>query len=178
MGVQRGEFMSLVQVGKIVACHGRRGFLRVACLSRPASEHLMEVRELYVGNPGCTADRCTVEAARRLRGGMVVKLAGINTGTAAEAFLGMSISLAQNTLPPPGEHEFYYYEIVGFRVRTTGGEEIGTIRETFPTGSNDVWIVVDGTREYLIPVIADVVRTIDRRTHTVTIEPMEGLLDL
>jgi len=89
----------------------------------------------------------------------------------------MVISLPEDRLPAPGENEFYYYEMVGFRVRTTEGEELGTIRETFPTGSNDVWVVVDESREYLIPVIQDVVRTIDRPVRTVTIEPMKGLLD-
>ena len=170
--------MRFLRVGKIVACHGARGFVQVASLSRPPSEHLMKAQELYLEAHGRPAELRAVEAVQEHRSGVLLKLAGIDTRTVAETFVGMLVSLPEDALSPAGEHEFYYYEIVGFRVRTTSGKDIGTIRETFPTGSNDVWVVVDGTREYLIPVIADVVRTIDRTAHTVTIEPMEGLLDL
>jgi hypothetical protein len=38
-------------------------------------------------------------------------------------------------------------------------------------------VVRDGRREYLIPVIADVVRTFDRDAGRVVIVPMPGLLD-
>jgi 16S rRNA processing protein RimM len=67
---------------------------------------------------------------------------------------------------------------VGFHVRTTGGAEVGSVVETIDTGSNDVWVVRTNEREILIPVIADVVRRIDRRTRTVIIEPLDGLLDV
>jgi 16S rRNA processing protein RimM len=137
----------------------------------------MEAKELYLETPGRAPERCTVEAVQRHRRGVLIKVAGIDSRTDAEAWIGMVVSLPEDRLPAPGENEFYYYEMVGFRVRTTEGKELGRIRETFPTGSNDVWVVVDESREYLIPVIQDVVRTIDRPARTVTIEPMKGLLD-
>jgi 16S rRNA processing protein RimM len=137
----------------------------------------MEAQELYVETSGRTSERRSVETVQKHRSGVLVKFTGIDDRTAAEAFVGTFVGLPEDTLPAPGENEFYYYEIVGFRVRTTAGREIGTIRETFPTGSNDVWVVVDESREYLIPVIEDVVRTIDRSARTVIIEPMKGLLD-
>ena len=84
----------------------------------------------------------------------------------------------EEALPPLDENEFYYYEIVGYQVQTTSGRVIGAIHDTLATGSNDVWIVKDGDREYLIPVISEVVRSVDRVSRTVLIEPMEGLLDL
>ena len=51
------------------------------------------------------------------------------------------------------------------------------MRETFSTGLNDVWVVEAGEREWLIPVIADVVRAIDRAARRIVIEPIPGLLD-
>lgn len=171
-------FMRFVRVGKIVACHGIRGFVRATCSNLPPSPTLMEAHDIYLEAPGRAAERRAVEAIQAHGRGVLVKLNGLDTRTAAEELVGMVISLPQDAFPPPGKHEFYYHEIVGFRVLTTGGSEIGTIRETFPTGSNDVWVVAAGSREHLIPVIADVVRGIDRTARTVTIEPMDGLLDL
>ena len=62
--------------------------------------------------------------------------------------------------------------------RTEGYRSAGPwVAETFATGLNDVWVVRGTGREYLIPVIADVVREIDRDARRIVIEPMPGLLD-
>ena len=66
---------------------------------------------------------------------------------------------------------------VGFRVETVDGRALGEVAETFATGLNDVWVVRGTGREYLIPVIADVVRGIDRDARRILIDPLPGLLD-
>jgi 16S rRNA processing protein RimM len=170
--------MRLVPLAKIVTCHGVHGFVRLRPFNRPPSPELCAARELWVSVPGGPAEPRTVEAVQPHPHGIIVKLAGVDTRTAAEALVGAEVALPETALPAPAEGEFYHYEIVGFRVRTTTGVDLGTIRETLPTGGNDVWVVRDDAREHLIPVIADVVRTIDRSARTVTIEPLPGLLDL
>lgn len=149
------------------------------CFNQPPSSEVRQAREFYLQQTvGPTAEHRRVEDLRLRGAHVLVKLVGIETRTDAEGVIGMVMSLPEDVLPAPAPGEFYYYEVVGFRVRTTGGTDIGTIRETFFTGSNDVWVIADGEREHLVPVIADVVHTIDRDTRTVTIEPMEGMLDL
>ena len=59
----------------------------------------------------------------------------------------------------------------------TDGSRLGTIEEIFSNGAHDVWVVRDGEREFLIPVIEDVVKGMDFTTRRVTIEPIPGLLD-
>ena len=94
-----------------------------------------------------------------------------------QALIGARVLVPSTALPPLAENEFYYHEIEGFEVVTTDGRALGQVSETFSTGTNDVWTVRSGEREYLIPAIADVVRTIDREQRRITIEPMPGLLD-
>jgi 16S rRNA processing protein RimM len=145
--------MRLIALGKIVAAHGLGGFVRVRSFNRPVSPNLAAAQEVYLGAD--PTEPRAVEAVRPHPQGALIKLAGIDTRTAAEALVGRAVSVPASALPEPGRAEFYYYEVVGFRVRTTAGVELGTIRETFPTGGNDVWVVVDDGREHLIPVIAD-----------------------
>ena len=73
--------------------------------------------------------------------------------------------------------EFFHEQIIGLSVVTTGGTTLGTVKEILATGSNDVYVVTDGKREYLIPAIADVIKIIDLEGETILIEVMEGLLD-
>ena len=59
----------------------------------------------------------------------------------------------------PGE--YYWADLVGLRVETVDGVELGRIEQLFETGSNDV-IVVQGDRERLVPYIWEqVVREVD-----------------
>ncbi len=46
---------------------------------------------------------------------------------------------------------------------------LGTIRDVFQTGANDVWIVRKGKEETLIPAIKDVVLDIDRDARRITV---------
>ena len=80
-----------------------------------------------------------------------------------------------NPLP---EGQFYHHQLIGLQVRTTRGEYIGDIVDILTGKSNDNYIVRGAGGEILIPAIEDVVQSIDLDAGIVTIEPIEGLLDL
>jgi len=109
--------------------------------------------------------------------GMLLRLDGIEDRDAAAALTGMRVLVRATDLPAPDAGEFYHHELHGFAMVTTDGRTIGTITETFSTGLNDVWVVQGDGGEHLIPIIADVVREIDRAGRRVVIEPMPGLLE-
>ena len=69
--------------------------------------------------------------------------------------------VAAADLPPLGEGKFYYFQLAGAEVMLTDGRRLGTIEDIMSTGAHDVWVVRDGEREVLVPVIADVVKAID-----------------
>lgn len=60
----------------------------------------------------------------------------------------------------------------------TTGEYLGVVREIFPTGSNDVYVVEHEGKEFLIPAIHQVVREIDVSQRRMIVFPIKGLLDL
>jgi 16S rRNA processing protein RimM len=126
---------------------------------------------------GTLRDARILSAGAHGRGLVLLALEDVADRSAAEALVGGRILVRAADLPPPEEDEFYYHEVAGFRVETTTGEPLGAIHETFTTGVNDVWVVQGEGREHLIPVIADVVRAIDRAHRRVVIEPMPGLLE-
>ncbi|MGL6145564.1 MAG: ribosome maturation factor RimM, partial [Macrococcoides caseolyticum] len=72
------------------------------------------------------------------------------------------------------ENEYFYSDIIGCTV-FDGEREIGIVNDIFETGANDVW-VVQGDKEYLIPYIEDVVKSIDIDNKKIIIEAIEGLL--
>jgi len=168
-----GDF---VAVGEIVGAHALGGLLRVRPYQPPAPS-LGAGRRVVIEQAGARREVRLLSAAPHGRGLVLVALAGVAGRSSAEALVGARLLVRTADLPPPGDNEFYWYELRGFAVETTAGERIGTIDDIFSTGVNDVWVVRGAEREHLIPVIEDVVRSIDRAARCVVIEPMPGLLD-
>jgi 16S rRNA processing protein RimM len=164
-----------VAVGELGSPHGLRGALHLRPY-QPGAPSLTHGRPVLLERGEHWLATTVVHAAQHGRG-LLVELAGIEDRDAAALLSGMCVRVRAGDLPALEQDEFYHHELIGFAVVTTDGRALGTIAETFPTGLNDVWVVRDEGREYLIPVIADVVRTIDRAGRRVVIEPLPGLLD-
>jgi 16S rRNA processing protein RimM len=81
-------------------------------------------------------------------------------------------------LPELAEGEFYWCDLLGLKVVTDLGEFLGTLTDIIATGSNDVYVVKNDSREYLIPALADVVLEVDLDEGKMVVSPPEGLLDL
>jgi 16S rRNA processing protein RimM len=165
-----------VVVGDVVGAHALRGFIRVRPSQLPSAS-LVAGASVLLEQGGRWQHAYLVSAAPHGRGGLLVEVAGVADRNAAEALVGSRILVPAAALPPCDDDEFYWHEVVGFTVETGDGTVLGAVAATFATGLNDVWVVRDGEREVLIPVIADVVRAIDRSTRRIVIEPMPGLIE-
>jgi 16S rRNA processing protein RimM len=83
----------------------------------------------------------------------------------------------ETALDPPGDDTYYWFQLIGLRVVTTAGEELGEIAEIITTGSNEVFVVRGPRGELLIPAIEDVVQEVDIAGGRILIDPITGLLD-
>ncbi len=72
--------------------------------------------------------------------------------------------------------EYYWFEIVGLHVYDEEGRYYGRVVEIMETGSNDVYVVQDGKKEILLPMIESVVKTIDVKEQKLIFHVVEGLL--
>ena len=178
----------LVPLGEIVGTHGVGGLLRLHPYS-PLPAALGAARTVFLsprqhpragspqGEPNVAPRPQTLVSARPHGRVHLLRFEGIDRIEDAEALVGTVLSVPETDLPPPGPHEVYAYKLEGLEVVTEGGDRLGTVESLFPTGSNDVLVVRDGAREHLIPVIADVIRTIDLDGGRVVITPIAGLLE-
>lgn len=118
----------------------------------------------------------TIEKIKRFKRWAAITFRGITEIEKALLFRDSLLYLpAEEVCLEDGE--FFHEQIIGLSVVTTGGMILGKVEEILATGSNDVYVVTDGKREYLIPAIADVVKGVDLEGKTILIEVMEGMLD-
>jgi 16S rRNA processing protein RimM len=163
---------SFLAVARVVAAHGVQGEVRCEVLT-DFPERFVRTKRLYGG-----ADRhiIPIVRARQVRAGVLLKLEGVDTRNAAEQLRGMVLYVKDTDAVSLPADTYFWHQIVGLRVRTVDGQELGVIADILPTGSNDVYIVRGEGREILLPAIHDVVQNIDLDNELMTVELLEGLL--
>ena len=166
----------MLRVGRITGAHGLKGALRLRP-DNPDSDTLEQVARVFLENGGQAREFRLTAMTRLNATTRRITLEGVADVNAAEALKGAIVMLAAEDVPAAKPGEFYYYEAIGCEVFLTDGSRIGTIEEIFSTGAHDIWVVRDGEREVLVPVIEDVVKAMDFAARRVTIEPIPGLLD-
>lgn len=163
----------VVAIGRVLAAFGTRGELKVAPLGRFPSR-FQQLGRVLVGE---AHQPITVERARRQGQGVLLKLADIDTPETARGLQHQYLYVpeAEAVQLPCGE--YFVWQVVGLRVQTVDGVELGQVREVLSTGSNDVYVVHGGRGEILVPALRDVVRTVDVEAGTMTVALPAGLLD-
>jgi 16S rRNA processing protein RimM len=167
--------MRWVEIGRIVRSHGLAG--RVKVLSYLESDRLLpSLTEAWIGRSRDSSKRYPIENARpEGRSHFSLRLGGVEDRTAADALRGLTVSVPYESLEPLPEGEYYWEDLIGLRVETEEGKPLGVIKGIFPTGSNDVVVCRAGTKEILLPAIAEVIRSVDIGAGRVVVRLLKGL---
>lgn len=168
--------MGLLEIGRIVRCHGLTGRLKVlSYLESP--DVLAYLPEVLIGSRDRDAVSFPLEAVQLGKGSVILKLGGVEDRDAAAKLIGSSVWIPSAGLKELPEGEFYWSEIIGLRVLSEEGDLFGRIVSVFPTGSNDVYVCQGAQGEILLPAIGDVIRKIDIGGGFMVVRVPEGLTE-
>lgn len=167
----------LIPVGKIIGTHGIKGQMKLHSYSGNA-DSLSAARSVTLKSADGTLRELTITSFKANSGRFILGLQGFDDINLVQPLLGNEIYLKRGQLPRLEEDEYYWSDLIGLQVFTDEGTLLGTVADIFETGSSDIYVVRDGEREYLIPAIADVIKTVDPTGGRIVITPLDGLLDL
>ncbi len=119
----------------------------------------------------------TILSWRRAHKRLLMRLEGCHSLEQAEALRDAEVLIPRESFPPLEADEYYWFDIEGLTVYDSDGRRLGTVCDIIYTGSNDVYVVRDGSHETLVPALKDVVRTIDLDRREIRLFPAPGLLD-
>ncbi|WP_141500800.1 ribosome maturation factor RimM [Paenibacillus luteus] len=167
-------------VGKVVNTHGIRGELKILSQTDFAEVRFAVGSQLLMLNEENGASlEVKVIGSRANKNVYILKLEGFTNINEVEKYKGWVLKVSKDKQLELEEGEYYYHEIIGCRVVTEEGEEIGTISEILSPGANDVWVVdrpKGSGKQLLLPVIDEVLRNVDTKEKVVTVHLMEGLI--
>ncbi|MDA8083675.1 MAG: ribosome maturation factor RimM [Nitrospiraceae bacterium] len=165
-----------MSLAHILRAWGVRGEVKALPLSK-LFDLVEPGSEVTVIHDGGASRVMTIRTIRRMPKEVALSFQGIDDRDEAALLRNSVIAIPKNMLPALPEGEYLVDDVQGITVRTTAGTVVGVIEEVLTTGSNDVYVVRDRGREYLIPAIRDVIKQIDIKGRTMTIDPMDGLLE-
>lgn len=167
----------LILIGHVIRPHGLTGLLRIVSYAQ-SKETFLEAGSVFLIKGENDLYEKKVVSIRPHRSFYLLKLSGLNSIDQAEIFRGAGILIRKDSLLKRDEDEFFWHELLGLEVYLVTGQYLGVLKEIFPTGSNDVYVVENQGKEFLIPAIHQVVKEINIAQKRMVISPMMGLLDL
>jgi len=167
---------NLILMGKIAATHGIKGQLRIIPYSGSADNFLL-CKSLFVRDTKGKLEQFNVTSTAVHGKKILVTLQEYTEINQVLHLVGSEVLLDKEQLAEPEDGEYYWNDLIGMKVVTTDGVDLGILDSIIETGSNDVYVAVLNGREFLIPALSDTV-SIDVQAKLMTVTPFEGLFDL
>jgi 16S rRNA processing protein RimM len=165
---------NLFPIGRVVKPHGVRGKVKVEYFGEDLRSFSI-YREIFIRGEKGKPETYEVLEVIPQPPRVILRLKGIEKIEEAESLIGKEILIEKESLLKLGEGEYYWADLLGMKVETVEGQGIGEIKEIFPTGANDVYVVEGKRREILLPATEEVIRSIDLKEGVMKVARMEGL---
>ena len=162
----------LFAIAKITRTRGLKGEVGLRPLIRQFDDYVG--KSLYIGFDVNLARDVKLEKVTGIDKKRRFLFEGLKNRDEAESMIGQLIfaSIAEsdpiNLISP---------DLLGATVVADNGEIIGELVDMMSLPANDAYVIERGNTEVLIPVIPEIVRSVDVKMGLVTITPMDGLLD-
>ena len=156
--------LDMVVLGKIVAPYGLQGAVKIHPFADDPRAW-SKLSQWWLGKEG--ADPASWQPTKLIRcklrdDVLVAELECLPDRNASEAAKGMLIGVPHDALPPTGENEYYWADLIGLVVVNARGQTLGEVLGLIETPGNDVLRVGDREgNERLLPFVAAVVLEVD-----------------
>jgi 16S rRNA processing protein RimM len=157
-----------VEVGRLGAAHGVRGWLRVQSYTDPP-QRLFEWKRWRLQSEQGVASEVKLLEARQQGNGWIARLEGIDERDAASRLTGHLVLVDREELPPTEGREHYRADLVGFAVMNLDGALLGVVDHFLDTPANAV-MVVKGEREHWVPVTKQHLLVINQGERLLTVD--------
>lgn len=163
--------IDFIKVGKIVNTHGIKGELKILPLTDDMTR-FEDLEYVYVEK-----QKIEIEDVWYKKNFVMLKFKGFDNINDVLCFKGKYVYVDKENAIELPEDTYFIFQIIGLNVYLKNGKFLGEIKDVIQTGSNDVYVVKNDNREYLIPAIKEVIKEINLDDKKVIINPLEGMIE-
>ena len=183
------KFDDMLRVGVISSTHGIKGEVKIFPTTDD-TKRFSKLKKVYMdyckkgikGNRDSQCIELEVSSVKYFKQYAIVKFKGIDNINDIEQYKGIDLYVTREDAIPLEKDEYFITDLIGLKVVSDEGDEIGVLEDVLQTGANDVYVVKANekyrNKELLMPAIKDCVKNVDINNNTLTVHIMEGLLEL
>lgn len=167
----------MARVGSIARSHGNRGQVIVNPDTDFPEERFQPGAELFTERGG-NVTALTVTTVRFQQGRPILGFEGVGSIDAAERLAGLELRIPREQLLELPLDTFYRHDLIGCRVETADGTVVGQVSDVEGTMQTSRLVIESPRGEVLIPLAAEICRSIDVAAKQIVVAAPEGLIDL
>lgn len=141
-----------IVIGRFGSPFGVKGWIKVQSFTEP-EENLLTYANWHILERNSWSLIKHDDYAKHGKG-WIVHLVGYDSPEAVRFLASTDIAVARSDFPPLAEDEFYINDLVGFSAINTESVTLGKVMGFVDSGAHEL-LVIEGEKEYLIPLIKD-----------------------
>ena len=102
------------------------------------------------------------------------KFRGFDSINTAQTIIGKTIFVQTSST---AQINLLSEKVLGYKVMDETGDFIGNIIDVMWLPNNDVYIIKNGKKEYLIPIVPEIIKKVEHTSNMIIIKVMDGLLN-
>jgi 16S rRNA processing protein RimM len=162
-----------VNAGRIAGVFGVRGELKLDA-SRVGDDAIRPGIAVSAHLADGSIRALTVSAVRRHQDRPLIRFAGVDDATAAEALIGAQLAIARADAPL-GAGEYFDDDLIGCRILDEAGAERGVVTGVLHYPVQDMLVIGNSTT--LLPLVRAFIAGVDIAAKTISVTVPPGLLD-
>ncbi len=169
--------MQLV-IGRVIRPHGVHGEVVVDVRTDTPTERFV-VGSVLATDP-TTKGPLQIEAVRPHQGRLLMTFSGVVGRDAADELRGVRLCVdSADVAAPDDPDEFNDFQLVGLRVETADGDQIGEVLRVEHAPASDLLVIkLSDGRPGLVPFVTAIVPEVDIAGGRIVVTPPDGLFDL
>lgn len=164
-------------LGKIVSRHGYKGDL-LAKLDTDEPGEYENLESVFVSLGNALVPFFIRQARLHKSSLLRISFEDVSGEEEASRLIGKELYLPLQQLPPLKGNQFYYHEVIGFRLEDEIHGDIGEIRAVNDQSSQALFMAEKDGKELLIPISDAFILKVDRDAKKILVRTPEGLVDL
>ena len=160
-------------IAKISSLYGLHGAVKLTPLSRYFEDYI-NYKHFMMGSSRSDLKEIVLDEIMGFGKKRIFKFNGFNSLNDAKNIKG---KILYKKVSKNEKINLVSKDILGWDVIDNFGEKVGTLINVMWLPSNDVYIIKNGDREYLIPVIEEIIKKVDYDKKEININPIDGLID-
>lgn len=158
-------------VGQIVNTHGIDGVVKVYPYT-DEPYRFEDLERVYLGEEKTPLDIIKVSIRKNM---VYLGFRGYNNINEVLSMKTKYIYIPKEERIPLKENQFFIEDIIGSKVLSKGGENLGTVKDVLQGPGNDVLLISEDRGNWMLPMVKVFVLSVDPDKKVIIADPIEGM---